>query len=477
MVNTIEENFVKIKPKRKHRTTEQFRDELYSKNVNVILLGEYSGYGKKTEFMCRTCNNKWSASPSSILHTKYGCPKCGIKSVSNSSKKSHKKYLQELIEIDSVFDPLEEYRGSRIPIKHKCKVHDIISLVAPTNVLKGIGCKECGKDKTSQKCTITLDNFLIRMNERDDVYYIDGYTSMTTKAKFGCHFGHTWYTKPSVLLTMGHGCSLCAIERNSFNQKMGIDKYKERLSFVNPNLEVVENNYINNMTRLKHKCKICDSVFMAMPCNTLDGHGCKKCANDLASINKTCTHVEFIKKLIDKKINISSIEFLEDYSGVFNPIKTLCKICGFTWNIVPDYILHGNMCGCPNCNHVISKGELIIDKFLRSQNLDYKKHCTYSELRGVNDGLLSYDFFLPESNILIEFQGRQHEKPITYFGGENQFKIQQEHDKRKRLYAKEHNINLLEIWYYDINNIEEILTKELNLKLESRETVIPPIAM
>lgn len=42
------------------------------------------------------------------------------------------------------------------------------------------------------------------------------------------------------------------------------------------------------------------------------------------------------------------------------------------------------------------------------------------------------------------------------------FERQLEHDKRKRNYAKENNIRLLEIWYYDIDNIEEILIKELN---------------
>ena len=92
---------------------------------------------------------------------------------------------------------------------------------------------------------------------------------------------------------------------------------------------------------------------------------------------------------------------------------------------------------------------------------------------GVHNGLLSYDFYIPNYNYLFEFQGRQHEEPIDFFGGEEQFKIQQEHDRRKREYAKEHNINLLEIWYYDIDNIEDILTKTLNLKLESVETVIP----
>ena len=77
--------------------------------------------------------------------------------------------------------------------------------------------------------------------------------------------------------------------------------------------------------------------------------------------------------------------------------------------------------------------------------------------------MLSYDFYLQQYNLLIEFQGKQHEQPIEYFGGEKTFKKQQEHDKRKREYAKQNNINLLEIWYYDFDNITEILNKELGL--------------
>lgn len=71
--------------------------------------------------------------------------------------------------------------------------------------------------------------------------------------------------------------------------------------------------------------------------------------------------------------------------------------------------------------------------------------------------------------LLIEYQGIQHEKPID-FSGKGQdfslksFKLQQEHDKRKREYAKEHNINLLEIWYWDFDNIENILDNTLEVK-------------
>ena len=95
------------------------------------------------------------------------------------------------------------------------------------------------------------------------------------------------------------------------------------------------------------------------------------------------------------------------------------------------------------------------------KNIDFELHKTYADLKGVNDGLLSYDFYLPKYNLLIEAQGQQHEHPIDYFGGDEPFKIQQEHDRRKRNYAKEYNIELLEIWYYDIDNIEKILDKQL----------------
>ena len=75
--------------------------------------------------------------------------------------------------------------------------------------------------------------------------------------------------------------------------------------------------------------------------------------------------------------------------------------------------------------------------------------------------MLSYDFFLPNHNILIEYQGEFHDgnNAIQTKSG---LKRQQEHDRRKRESAKENGIKLLEIWYWDFDNIDEILKKELN---------------
>ena len=76
--------------------------------------------------------------------------------------------------------------------------------------------------------------------------------------------------------------------------------------------------------------------------------------------------------------------------------------------------------------------------------------------------MLSYDFYLPQYNLLIEYQGEQHEKFVERFHkSEEDFIIQKEHDRRKKKYTKDNNIKLLEIWYYDYENIEEILDKYL----------------
>ena len=78
--------------------------------------------------------------------------------------------------------------------------------------------------------------------------------------------------------------------------------------------------------------------------------------------------------------------------------------------------------------------------------------------------MLSYDFYLPKYNLLIEYQGNYHDGTVNKeVQSDEKFNRQQEHDKRKREYAKKNNIKLLEIWYWDFDNIEGILKRELNL--------------
>lgn len=70
---------------------------------------------------------------------------------------------------------------------------------------------------------------------------------------------------------------------------------------------------------------------------------------------------------------------------------------------------------------------------------------------------LPFDFYIPDYNTLIEFDGEQHFKPIKYFGGLSAFKVRKRRDDIKTEYAKTHNMMLIRIPYYEFNNISDIL--------------------
>lgn len=128
------------------------------------------------------------------------------------------------------------------------------------------------------------------------------------------------------------------------------------------------------------------------------------------------------------------------------------------------------VCGCDlrsghqlSCGCMKSKGELLIKNFLIKNNIEFKKQKTFDELRGLGNGKLSYDFYLPKHNLLIEFQGIQHYQVNERFGGEGQFERQIEHDKRKRDFATNCGIDLVEISYDQIDDIEAILSRKIIL--------------
>ena len=60
---------------------------------------------------------------------------------------------------------------------------------------------------------------------------------------------------------------------------------------------------------------------------------------------------------------------------------------------------------------------------------------------------MKFDFFLPEYNLCIEYQGEQHTKVVDYWGGSLSFLDMQERDQMKREYCKYNKISLLEIYF------------------------------
>lgn len=139
----------------------------------------------------------------------------------------------------------------------------------------------------------------------------------------------------------------------------------------------------------------------------------------------------------------------------------VCQRCDSTLVVSSDNLISGRIdsCGCnmdglgPHQGE--SKCESWVRRYLESIGLfdgesdGFIQYKTYPDLIGIGGGYLSYDFLVIHSgkSWLIECQGAQHYKVVPWFGGQAYFEKQQEHDRRKRLYAEQIGVPLIEIPY------------------------------
>lgn len=123
--------------------------------------------------------------------------------------------------------------------------------------------------------------------------------------------------------------------------------------------------------------------------------------------------------------------------------------------IKPQYALvRGRSICCSNCVVNMSLGETKIKNILDELHIKYICQQTFEDCVDIKK--LPFDFYLPDLNILIEYDGQQHFKPVEIFGDEEGFKIRQYHDEIKTKWANDHGIKLIRIPYTDF----KLLSKE-----------------
>lgn len=157
------------------------------------------------------------------------------------------------------------------------------------------------------------------------------------------------------------------------------------------------------------------------------------------------------------KLKEKGYTLLSDYKDQETNVLIRHDKCGFIWKVKPINFKNNLDGNCPQCNRLISKGERKIIDFLEKSHIEYHREHSFS---WQSHKLFRYDFFIPDYNLIIEFNGRQHYEETGLFS--SSLEETQEHDKIKIEEAKKNNFNLLIIPYTHINNIEKILIKWFN---------------
>ncbi len=278
-----------------------------------------------------------------------------------------------------------------------------------------------------------------------NIEIVERYINTNTKTLHRCKIdGYEWMIKPHHIINDKQGCPMCHNYRNTRiktrNCRKTHEKYVDEVTIINPSIEVV-GEYVNSATKILHRCKIDGNEWTARPNDILHGTGCPICRR-----NRKKTHEKYVAEVAAINPNI---EVIGKYIGANIKILHRCKVDGCEWQAKPSNILCGK--GCPACN--ISHGEDIIEKYLNYHKINYVPQYRFKGCK--NKRTLPFDFYLPDYNMCIEYNGIQHYKSINFFGGKEALEYRQHNDVIKTKYCTDNNITLLCIRYDE--DVEEVL--------------------
>lgn len=132
-------------------------------------------------------------------------------------------------------------------------------------------------------------------------------------------------------------------------------------------------------------------------------------------------------------------------------IVWLCKCdCGNYKEVLQFNLTSGATTSC-GCGGLYSKGEKLITSILTDLQIPFYSQKTFDDCRDIS--LLRFDFYLPDYNCCIEYDGIQHFKESTRFS--DSLKDRQKRDQIKNEYCQNKNIKLIRIPYWDYDKLDK----------------------
>ncbi len=215
-------------------------------------------------------------------------------------------------------------------------------------------------------------------------------------------------------------------------------------------LEIDMSSFTNTNNTVKCFCKKHKIEFEAKP-NVLrvQKGGCMECCEEMRLEKQNAKMLpRFLTRA--KKIHGDSYDYSKvRYVNSTTPVEIVCPVHGsfFQSPSIHTY----DRCGCKYC--AASYGEKLIAQILRVKDIKYEfQH--WIRIDGAN---YYFDFYLPDYNLFIEYDGRQHFQPVKWFGGEEGFRETQRRDAVKNSYAESQGMRMLRIAFKDRENILSIL--------------------
>ena len=508
----------------KKKTTEEFIQEAKNLYGDKYTYGK-SVYKGNKQLLTITCvkHGDFEQRPNGHLRGQ-GCPKCYLEKLPYINRLTQEDFLNRAIEIHGNFYNYDKvvYDGIDRKVIITCPIHGDFEQTPNTHIgIKKTKCPKCSASKRGLMSRTSKEDFLIKANaaHRDKYGYdkLPDELRMSAKYPIYCKKCGVYFDQ----LLVGHvggehskakGHKAC-YEVTYKSEPRDEEYYRERIVNIHKDRYIYGPIVGTGKNRKIHVwCKE-HGLFIQSLTNHLKGYGCFKCSRETAIEKTRYAYDEYVAKarsIHGDKFDYSLVKFktVNDDIDIICPVhgnitqranghlKYGCAKCHSDSKIIPKDVfiqraneVHDNkydysemeynktsekikiICkehgpfkqhggehlrgsGCPICRS--SRGELKIAKMLQKLDIPFIKEFSFT------DSTFRYDFKLVNENILIEFDGEQHFRPVKLWGDEEQFKKQLFIDVEKNILAKLNNCLLIRIPYYRFDTLHTYLLDKID---------------
>ena len=403
-----------------------------------------------------------------------GCLKCAKASAGNRRRLTQEEFLIKANKAhnNSYEYSLTKYKDAKTKIEIICKLHGKFNIL-PSNHLSGSGCQICGRIISNNNQKISTSQFIKKAKNihglkynYDKVSYINNKINVTINCKI-----HGDFLQTPLNHIKCQGCPQCGILVAAAKHVKPINDFVEKAKTVHGDKYDYSNakHFGNRNIKVFIECLKCNKIFEQSPANHLRGAGCPDCAieNAAKSITGREGHRASKEHFVKKAVSIHGNKYdysKSDYKTSKVKVLIYCPEHNTDFYITPDEFYQGTT-GCKRCYLTESRGERKIRLWLENNKLRYEEEKKFESCRMNKKGIMRFDFYLPEHNLLIEYDGKQHFTPSgnpAWRGNPIIRFIQtQQRDKFKNNWAKNNNYKLIRIPYTEFKNINQILNKDI----------------
>ena len=359
------------------------------------------------------------------------------------------KQAHAILGDDYIFYP--PYKNMKTPIRYKHLVCGTSDTLIPSNIISnGASCKFCSEKQKAEDHQISEKDFKERLHKvrpTDDIELIEPLHGLFKKTKAKClicGYGAdgNWTPLPINLLK-GKGCPNCAgnAPKNFSDVQQEVEKLGNGEFIL---LDIKRTKKEGIWMHLYHK--VCKNDYWMRNDVFKSGCRCRYC-QAIATGDRCRFSLEDLKERISQVADHQYRYVKGDYKNNLSKIRVVHKKCGTEFTTTWASLSQSSGL-CPSCN--ASNGEQEVMGYLTSHKISYTYAYHIPDLKDKHN--LHFDFWLPQYQTAIEYDGQQHYMPVNFGGidqeqAEYHFNKTVKHDQMKNQYCKDHDINLIRIPY------------------------------